>query len=393
MIRIEIHEGPGSDAFCQARDDWHQLFQTAKCSPFLSWEWMSTWFEHFGEGRTAFLITACRNDRVIGLLPMFCSNDAFLGITKKKLSLMGEGVGGADQLDLICDPAYYDEAFTAIVRFLLDRKDCDLIRFDSLSSESRGIDHLRDTSYLGEKGLSRFSTVTTGVCPQIDLSSGWESVLTNGKRAANFKRRLNKIEKRPDFDFRTVVSESEASSAFERFLKLHQKRWERSGGSELTGHTRLIGFQRDLVKRMAEAGLVRFDEIWLDGECRSSVYGLDDGHTFYYYNSGYDLDYADLSVGLVLIGLSIKSAVERGNTLYDFLRGDETYKFDWANQSVEIVNVSLGRNSISTAVADKLTRALGSVKRIGKATLPEGLTAMIANRRRAWKRSYQLSER
>jgi CelD/BcsL family acetyltransferase involved in cellulose biosynthesis len=393
MIRIEVQEGSGSDAIGQIRDDWHRLFQGVNCSPFLSWEWMSTWFEHFGEGRTAFLIKAYRNDKVIGLLPMIWSNDAFLGITKKKLSLMGDSAGGADHLELICDPADYDEAFTAILRFLHERGDCDLIRFDSLSSESRSIDLLRKMGSSSGNGLSRFSMAMDGVCPQIDLSSGWETVLKNGKRAANFKRRLKKLEKRADFEFRTVIAESEAGTAFERFLKLHQKRWEQSGGSELTGHPRLVEFQRDLVVRMAKAGLARFDELWLDGECRSSVYGLDDGRTFYYYNSGYDLDYADLSVGLVLIGLSIKSAVERGNKLYDFLRGDETYKFDWANQSVEIVNVTFGRNSVSSAAADKLARALARVKKIGKAVLPEGLTASIANRRRAWKRSYQLSER
>ena len=237
-----------------------------------------------------------------------------------------------------------------------------------------------------------FSISPAGVCPQIDLSNGWEVVLRQGKRAANFKRRLKKAEARPDFEFRSVTDPAEAAHAFERFLILHQKRWESSGGSELTGHPRLIAFQRDVAQRMAEAGLVRFDEIWLDGECRSSVYGLDNGNTFYYYNSGYDLDYADLSVGLVLIGLSVKNAIERGNQLYDFLRGDETYKFDWANKSVEIVNVSVGRNSFPIAATQKLLEVVVAAKRIGKATLPKGLTVSIANRRRAWKRSYQLSE-
>ncbi len=393
MIRIEVHEGIDGKPFEEAKAEWRQLSRSTHLSPFLSWEWMSTWFDHFGGCRTAFLLKAYRDNKVIGILPMFHSDLKPIRANRKRLALMGEGPGGADHLDLICDPGDFDDAFFWIMSFLLNRREFDSINFDSLAGGSQAIGLLKRISHSKGCELERFAIQPAGFCPQIDLSTGWESVLNNGKRAANFKRRLKKIEKRPDFEFRTVVGPEGAGAAFERFLRLHQRRWEQSGGSELTGHPKLEDFQRALVPRMAQAGLVRFDEIWLDGECRSSVYGFDDGRTFYYYNSGYDLDYADLSVGLVLIGLSIKSAVERGNKVYDFLRGDETYKFDWANKSIEIVNVSVCRPSFSMAVADNLAGLTAKLNKIGRAVLPKGLAASIANRRRAWRREYQLSER
>ncbi|MDQ3799953.1 MAG: GNAT family N-acetyltransferase, partial [Acidobacteriota bacterium] len=230
----------------------------------------------------------------------------------------------------------------------------------------------------------------TAICPQVDLAGGWEAVLKNSKRGSNFKRRLKQLEKMPGFEFRSVTSPEEAAEAFERFYRLHEKRWLKDGGSELSGHPRLVSFQRDLVAALAEAGLLRFDELWVEGECRSSVYGLDDGRAFYYYNSGYDLEWANYSVGLVLIGLSIKSAIGRGCTLYDFLRGDETYKFDWASHQAELVTLSLSRLTPSAIAHEGMSRAWLSLRNFSKSALPSGLAETLKNRRRAWKRNHEL---
>jgi CelD/BcsL family acetyltransferase involved in cellulose biosynthesis len=88
-----------------------------------------------------------------------------------------------------------------------------------------------------------------------------------------------------------------------------------------------------VVNQVARVNLIRFDELWVEGKCRASIYGLDNGHTYYFFLSGYDLDWSSHSVGLVLLGLSLENASARGIKIYDFLRGAELYKFDWANDS------------------------------------------------------------
>ena len=98
---------------------------------------------------------------------------------------------------------------------------------------------------------------------------------------------------------------------------------------------------------MAAAGVLRFDELWANGECVASIYGLDNGSTFYYFNAGYDPDWSSMSVGLVLTGLSIRAACDRGRSRYDFLRGEEAYKLDWATHTETLADVLLVRNSIA----------------------------------------------
>jgi CelD/BcsL family acetyltransferase involved in cellulose biosynthesis len=218
-------------------------------------------------------------------------------------------------------------------------------------------------------------------------------VLAGSKRADNFRRKLKKLEKMPGFEFRSVTSPEETPAAFRRFARLHEKRWEQDGGSELTGHARLMDFQRRLMPGLSRASLIRFDELWIDGECRSSVYGLDNGHTFYYYNSGYDLDYSHLSVGLVLLGLSVKHAIGRGALDYDFLRGDETYKFDWATHSTDLVSLTFSRNTLPAIAHEMIGKAWSKTRDLAKSALPGTAGDALANLRRAWRRKHQFSDR
>jgi CelD/BcsL family acetyltransferase involved in cellulose biosynthesis len=47
----------------------------------------------------------------------------------------------------------------------------------------------------------------------------------------------------------------------------------------------------------------------------------------YLYNSGYNPAQSKLSVGLLNHALAIKSSIEQGHRVFDFMRGNEAYKY------------------------------------------------------------------
>ena len=392
MSKITVKKVEGENVFESLREEWQKLFAESESSPFLSFEWLSSWYKWFGANRNLFVLTAYRDNRLIGLLPLCTQEKKTLGMTVTRLGFIGEEVGGADYLDCIARTEDKIEIIPVFFDFLKNETSFDLISLENLSGDSEISKYLQKTNKTKTKNTFRYKNLKTSVCPKIDLNDGWESVLKKSKRASNFKRRLKQLEKMPGFEFRSVTSPDEINEAFERFFALHEKRWKKDGGSELSGHPKLISFQRDLVFEMSQTGLLRFDEVWVEGECRSSVYALDDGKTFYYYNSGYDLEWGQMSVGLVLIGLSVKSAIERGNSTYDFLRGEETYKFDWANKQTDLVTVNLSRNTLPALVYEGLNQATINLKKLSKSILPENLSQPLKNWRREWKRNYQLSD-
>jgi CelD/BcsL family acetyltransferase involved in cellulose biosynthesis len=79
----------------------------------------------------------------------------------------------------------------------------------------------------------------------------------------------------------------------------------------------------------------------VDSVPAAALYGLRHGDTFYFYQSGFDPVWSRQSVGLVMKGLAIKSAIEEGAAEYDFLHGAEEYKCHWARQTRELVRLEL----------------------------------------------------
>jgi CelD/BcsL family acetyltransferase involved in cellulose biosynthesis len=78
---------------------------------------------------------------------------------------------------------------------------------------------------------------------------------------------------------------------------------------------------------------------------------MDLGGTRYLYNSGYDADFSGLSVGIACKLLSIRDAVERGLTRYDFLKGEETYKRRLGGVPVALARCRIDLRSLNAAEA------------------------------------------
>jgi CelD/BcsL family acetyltransferase involved in cellulose biosynthesis len=87
-------------------------------------------------------------------------------------------------------------------------------------------------------------------------------------------------------------------------------------------------FFRDMTRTMADAGMLRLYALTLDAVPVAMVHNLDVGGTLYMYNSGYDTAYSHYAVGLMSKALLIKDAIESGRKAVDFMRGDESYKYD-----------------------------------------------------------------
>jgi CelD/BcsL family acetyltransferase involved in cellulose biosynthesis len=52
---------------------------------------------------------------------------------------------------------------------------------------------------------------------------------------------------------------------------------------------------------------------------------------YFFYQSGRDLRYEKFRVGFVLMNIAIQRAIKEKMDLFDFLTGEEDYKFRWAD--------------------------------------------------------------
>jgi len=383
MSNLTVKEMHGVEALDALRAEWQALFSQSGAPPFLAWEWIASWQQWLHPSREPYLLCARDGTRLVGLLPLGIEERPLIGLPVKtrRVSLLGEGFGAADYLDLLALPEYAREVASAILDHLAQRVSFDILELDGLAADSPNLPLLQQR--FGEETSFHYRLTRRFVCPQVELDGGWAAVLKHSRRADNFKRRLRQLRALNGFEYRVITQPAETEAAFERFLKLHDACWIERGGSDVTGHELLRLFQRKVTARLAEAGLLRFDELWVEGACRASVYGLDDGRRFYYYNSGYDSTWKNTSPGLVLLGLSIEDAIRRGIERYDFLRGIEAYKFDWANTTRGTVSVLVARRSLPAMlfIAREQTRKAAGA--FAKALLP----GRAADLMRRWHRS------
>jgi CelD/BcsL family acetyltransferase involved in cellulose biosynthesis len=79
----------------------------------------------------------------------------------------------------------------------------------------------------------------------------------------------------------------------------------------------------------------------LNGRPAASLYGLRYGPVFYFYQSGFDPEFSKHSIGVATMGLAVKTAITEGALEYDFLHGDEEYKFHWASATRDFGRMEL----------------------------------------------------
>jgi CelD/BcsL family acetyltransferase involved in cellulose biosynthesis len=88
----------------------------------------------------------------------------------------------------------------------------------------------------------------------------------------------------------------------------------------------MTAFFHSLVEALAAQRMLRLYFLEMDSEVAAGVLCFERGATTYLYNNGFDRRFASLSIGMLSKLLTIRECIERGQKVYDFLKGSEPYK-------------------------------------------------------------------
>ncbi|MGW5463801.1 GNAT family N-acetyltransferase [Streptomyces sp. NPDC003996] len=126
--------------------------------------------------------------------------------------------------------------------------------------------------------------------------------------------------------FRWVPPQEMTAEVIDTVMRLHQARQKVKGTTTSFGPGRR-GFHLRLQERAAPGRGPAALLAERDGRAVGVVYGFLWEKTFAYYNGGWDATYARMSLGTVLLHQTIATVAEAGVETFDFLRGDEEYKY------------------------------------------------------------------
>jgi CelD/BcsL family acetyltransferase involved in cellulose biosynthesis len=383
VSKLIVEELSGVEALSALEPEWQALFDKANASPFLSWEWITSWRKWLGRGVHPRLFCAREGGLLVGLAPLGEEERRLKGTQARirRISFLGEQLGGSDYLDVLALPGYEQECANALFGHIAEHVEFDIMELDGLSCDSPSLPWL--ALRFGDARNFRYRLEPRYVCPQVRLDKSWEELLRSSSRATYFSRSLRRLRKAPGFDHRAITDPDRAGDAFERFLALHELSWAGRGGSGATGLQSLKDFLRDVTPRLARAGRLRFEEIWIDGVCRASLYGIGRGERYCYYLLGYDPAWSKYSLGFTVIGLSIAGAIERGVKVYDMLRGAEPYKFFWANETRATIAIQVASASLPARLAVACDAAVEAARAAAPILLPSSALALWRRWRQA----------
>ncbi|AKU90662.1 GNAT family N-acetyltransferase [Vulgatibacter incomptus] len=388
MSRLWVEERAGPGAQGALELEWKQIFSKSDAAPFLSWEWADAWLRHLGPGRKPRIFCVRDEFHLVGLLALCEESRKVPGLRSRirRLSFAGERLGGADYLDVLALPGRHAEVTRAILERLATEPSFDLLELDGIASDSPTLPLAREA--FGSNEAFSLRTFDRWNCPRIGLDGGFATVLAQSGRGDNYRRRLRQLKALKGFEHRAVTGTKDAKPAFERFLELHERRWADQGGSDAMGRPSVRAFHRETVERLAGAGLLRFDELWAEGGCRSSIYGIDTKGVFYFYQTGYDPEWARRSVGLAILGLSIEAAAGRGARVYDFLHGEEAYKREWARDIRKTVSLRVAAKGLGAAFLLSREAAESAARAAARSVLPDFAVEGL----RRWRRAREHAE-
>jgi CelD/BcsL family acetyltransferase involved in cellulose biosynthesis len=361
------------------RAEWMELFEAGGgANPFLSWQWQYTFWRTFAQRRALWILEARdRGERLVGLLVLVAR--ASLG-APRRYCLLTNGVTGTDAVDVLVRPGFgpsVREALGQALAAALSR--WDVVDLEDLPCGSPTIPALRGA--LRPRGV-HVAVEPRFLCPSFALRGTFQEHLAAFRRRESYLRRRRWLERQPGYAIAIAATPAEAPEAIEDFLRLHHLRWDGEGGSSGIPRGLVEDFHRDVAPLLAERGWLRLYRMLVDGASIAAVYGLELSGRFYYYQSGMDPAWSARSPGLVLIGKTVEDAYARGLTDYDFLRGTEPHKLDWAGDRRETCALRLrapGLRAEAGAAAEEVFRR---AREAARAIAPERMWSALQRVRR-----------
>ncbi|HYS82570.1 MAG TPA: GNAT family N-acetyltransferase [Anaeromyxobacteraceae bacterium] len=376
---VRVVESDDPARLAALRGEWDELHQAGgAANPFQSWEWQYTFWRTFAQRRPLWILEARdRGGRLAGLL-VLTGKGGLSGA--RRWCMLTNGLTGTDALDLLLRPGFGAAVRGAVAQAVA----ASLQRWDFLDLEDLPCGTATIAAFRGAlqaRGV-RMAVEPRFACPGFALSGTFAAHLAAFKRRETYLRRRRWLERQPGYRIEVVSTPEEAPDAMRDFLRLHHLRWDAEGGSDGIPRGPVEDFHREVAPLLAAKGWLRLYRLGVGGKPIAAVYALEVGRRFYYYQSGMDPDWKARSPGLVLIGKTVEDAYALKLTDYDFLRGTEPHKLDWATDRRETCALRLRapglRPEAEAAAAEVFRRA----REAARAIAPAGMWRALRRVRR-----------
>ncbi|MBK8783219.1 MAG: GNAT family N-acetyltransferase [Anaerolineales bacterium] len=315
--------------------EWNDLLkESVSDTPFLRHEYQRGWWEHRGGGEwqnaQLVLVSAREDGKLIGIAPLFVAEYE----SKPALLLIGS-IEISDYLDLIVRTDDHSRFITGLLDFLASSLagSWSAVDWYNLPDSSPTLAALKAESE--SRGWAHLEEMYRPT-PRIALNGDFDEYLSRveKKQRHEIRRKMRRaIES--ERGVRWFISDmADPEAEIDSFLKL----MEQDQGKASFLREPMRAQMRDVIRTAHENGWLWLAFLEADGQRIAAALNFDYENKLWGYNAGVNRDFMDLSPGWVLLGYVLEWCCQNGRYEFDFMRGDEDYKYRFG-----------GVNSISCA--------------------------------------------
>jgi CelD/BcsL family acetyltransferase involved in cellulose biosynthesis len=303
---------------------WNSLLaESITDVPFLRYEYQRAWWEGLGGGEweqaKLLLISARENDRMIGIAPLFMTEHD----GRPALMFIGS-IEISDYLDLIVRPADVPRFVTGLLDFIASIETVNWRALDwyNLPDSSPTLNALQAES---AKRNWTFSQEVYHPTPYIPIPDDFEMYLGSieKKQRHEIRRKLRRAAESGIVRFYVVDGISDIESEINDFFDLMVQ--DPSKADFL--HPSMRAQMTSILKTAHEQGYLWLAFLEVDSIKTAASLNFDYKGKLWGYNSGVGSGHKELSPGWVLLAHVIQWCCENQCHEFDFMRGNEEYKY------------------------------------------------------------------
>ena len=357
-------------AFLALAPEWDALLaRSAVRTPFLTWDWVSTWWSVSKE--VAQLCVGVARDpdgQLLAIAPLcICRAETGLRRVLRHLTFLG-GIGNiaSEGLDFIV-PAGQEKILTLLLCqiFVRTKHPWDVIDLPSLYEESPNLAIFRRMLRSFDNSGARSAPHPSHV---LELPVSWDAYLAtlSGNRRNDYRSKWKKMINNHSGRALQAGRDVPVEVAVDALFSLHARRFTRAQSTFLAPDAE--HFHRELARRWIMSDRMMISLLEVNGQMAAARHGFVCDRRYWDYQSGFDESFSALSIGNLNLAWTVQNAIARGLSEYDHLTGDQPYKRAWSSRIRHLHHLEAFNPRSPSAMLFRLVR---SAKRLTSRTPAE----------------------
>ena len=305
---------------------WNNLVeQSIADTPFSRHEYLSEWWKTLGGGEwrqaELVLISATENDQLVGIAPLFITE--YDG--RQALMLVGS-IEISDYLDLIVRVDDLPRFLSGLLDFLASRfasnGNWSAIDWYNIPDSSPTLAALKSES--GRRGWTHHEEIYRPT-PRIALNGSFEEYLArlDKKQRHEIRRKMRRAAESGKVRFYVLDRDADIETELDSFFHLMVQ----DPNKAMFLRDAMRDQMSTTIRAAHEGGYLWLGFLEVEGVKAAASLNFDYKNKLWGYNSGVRRDFMELSPGWVLLAHVIQWCCENGRYEFDFMRGDEEYKY------------------------------------------------------------------